>query len=317
MLGPYVGADLTHRKKKDYDFLSSIEVVLVDQADALMMQNWDNVVFIFESLNQQPKEAHGCDFSRVRDWYLDGNAQYLRQTIVFSAFNSPDLNLIFSHHMKNVAGKAKITSDYDGAMLELEFQPKQSFTRFDAPAPAADPDGRFKYFTTAVVPVLNARLKASASSGNGQGILIFIPSYFDFVRVRNYFSTSSSTQHISFGSISEYTSVRDVARARSHFLSGRHSILLYTERAHHFRRYHIKGVKNIIMYGLPENPRFYQEIVGGYLASAINEGKLDASAATARSIFSKWDALKLERIVGSKRVALLLREKGGDRFDFI
>ena len=146
------------------------------------------------------------------------------------------------------------------------------------------------------------------------GILIYIPSYADFVRVRNYLAADASAQNVSFGSISEYTSVRDVARARSHFISGRHSILLYTERAHHFRRYRLKGVKSIIMYGLPENPQFYKEVVGGYLGQTVLEGN---NLANVRSLFTRFDILKLERIVGTKRYMLLADEKSGDTFDFV
>ena len=302
-------------KKQDHDFLSSIEVVIVDQANALLMQNWEHVEYIFEHLNLQPKEAHGCDFSRVRNWYLDGNAKYIRQTILLTNFNFPALNRIFSLYMSNVAGKAKFGVDYDGAMLDLSVELKQTFSRYDYTSRITDPDNRFEYFTAAIVPILAKHSVAAA--GGGQGVLIYLPSYADFVRVRNYLATSASTQNISFGSISEYTSVRDVARARSHFYSGRHSVLLYTERAHHFRRYRLRGVKKVVMYGLPENPIFYKEVVGGFLGSSISESKVDPDQASVRSIFSRLDMMKLERIVGSSRYVKMLADGGGDTFDFV
>lgn len=279
------------------------------------MQNWEHVEYIFQRLNLQPKEARGCDFSRVRNWYLDGHSRYLRQTIIFSAFNTPETNQLFTKHMNNVAGKIKFVPRYDGVISDLGVDIKQTFSRYQSPSPLTDPDTRFKYFTTTIVPSITRHVKPPGAGG--QGILIFIPSYLDFVRVRNYFSDSSATQHMSFGSISEYTSVREVARARSHFFSGRHAVLLYTERAHHFRRYHIRGVKKVIIYGLPDNPIFYRDIAGAYIAASVGEGKITSSEATVRSVFCKWDLMKLQRIVGTARVVGMLKEKAGDTFDFI
>lgn len=302
-------------KKQDYDFLSSIEILLVDQADAMLMQNWEHVEYLFEHLNLQPKEAHGCDFSRVREWYLDGNAKYLRQTILYSGFNFPSLNRIFTRHMLNTTGKLRYSKKEDGAMIDLSVPTRQTLSRLEVTSPVSEPDDRFKYFTTAILPSLTKH--SNYRTGSGQGVLIYLPSYADFVRVRNHLASSPDTQGISFGSISEYASIRDVARARSHFFSGRHSVLLYTERAHHFRRYHLKGVKRVIMYGLPENPVFYKEIVDGYLGSSITSTRVNARETSVRTLFSRFDSLKLERIVGTGRLFAMIKEKGGDTFDFV
>ena len=302
-------------KKPDYDFLSSIEILIIDQADAMLMQNREHMEVISEHMNLQPKESHGCDYSRIRPWYLDGNARYLRQTIIFSAYNFPQLNKMYNESMLNVAGKMKYSRSQVGAVIGLGIQIRQTFSRFETATPASDPEDRFTYFTTAILPTLAKQSKAG--SKGSPGVLLFVPLYADFVRLRNYFVTSSSTQNLSFGSISEYTSPQDVSRARSHFLSGRHSLLLYTERAHHFRRYRLRGVQKVIMYGLPENPIFYQEVVGGYLGRTLAEGGMLASGNGVRCLFSRFDILKLERIVGTERYISLLKDRGGDTFDFL
>ncbi|KAI0479629.1 DUF1253-domain-containing protein [Xylaria cf. heliscus] len=312
------------KKKVDYDFLSSVEVVIVDHADALLNQNWEHVEHVFEHLNRQPREAHGCDFSRVREWYLDNQAENFRQTLVFSAFNTPELSELHRRG-KNWAGRARVQPEYDGTIQALgPVKAKQTFSRFEASSIADEPDARFAYFTSAIIPSLlklaaGARKSSSSSSSSGSGAdgtLIFVPSYLDFVRVRNYFATSDAVESLSFGAISEYADVREASRARSHFLSGRHKVLLYTERAHHFRRYALSGVRRVVMYGLPDNPIFYREIVGGFLARSELDARLEPGRGAVRVVFSKYDVLKLERVVGSKRVGKMIRERG-DTFDFI
>jgi U3 small nucleolar RNA-associated protein 25 len=301
------------RKGHDADFLSSIEIVVVDQASALQMQNWQHVEYIFSQLNLLPKEAHGCDFSRVRTWYLDKHARHLRQTIILSDFITPEINALSSTHMLNIAGKVKYVPLYKGAMLglppSLPPNTSQTFLRYDSPTPAKDPNVRFQYFTSTILASL-------LRDRHSRGTLVFIPSSFDFIRLRNHFATSNETASLSFGAMSEYTSVRDVMRARSHFISGRHSVLLYSERAHHFRRYRLKGVQRVVFYGVPENPIFWAEIAGflglGHSGSGDGEGR-----GSIKAIFSKWDILKMERIVGTERVKKLVADRGGDTFDFV
>ncbi|KAK4156263.1 hypothetical protein C8A00DRAFT_30858 [Chaetomidium leptoderma] len=310
-LGLRMAIGSEEEKKLDFDFLSSIELVIVDQADALLMQNWEHVEFIFEHLNMQPKDAHGCDFSRVRSWYLDDQAKYFRQTAIFSAFNTPELSELLRVHCHNWAGKARLQQESAGTIQHLPLKARQTFSRFEAASIAADPDARFAYFTRAIVPLLT-RHKARDAAGT----LVFIPSYLDFVRVRNYFANNSAVEHVSFGTVSEYADVPEASRARSHFLNGRHKVLLYTERAHHFRRYQIKGVKRVVMYGLPDNPLFYQEIAGGYLQKSEQSLLLEHGQGVVRVMFSKYDVMKLERIVGPSRVGKMIHDQG-DTFDFV
>lgn len=64
--------------ERDYDFLSSIELLVMDQADVFLMQNWDHVLHVLDHLHLQPKKTHGTDFSRVRSWAVNGWTKYYR-----------------------------------------------------------------------------------------------------------------------------------------------------------------------------------------------------------------------------------------------
>lgn len=320
------GGGKEKKKTHDADFLSSIEVLIVDHANALQMQNWQHVDYLFSQLNLLPKDSHGCDFSRVRHWYLEGQAKYLRQTVILSDYLTPEINALASTYLHNLSGRVKLQPSYAGAMLSisslLPTAIPQTFLRFPSATALQDSDQRFKTFTTTILgPILR-------DPKHQKGILLFVPSYLDFVRLRNYLSTSSDATNLSFGSISEYTPRKDVLRARSHFLNGRHSLLLYSERAHHHFRYRLKGVKRIVFYGVPENPIFWSELISLLALSSERArvvGGADGSGGpmpgkgkgAIRALFSKWDAMKLERIVGTERVGRLINDRGGDVFDFV
>ena len=179
------------------------------------------------------------------------------------------------------------------------------FSKIESSNPIHELDDQFKYFTAAILEVWQQE-----NETNNGGILLFVPSYPDFVRLRNHLSKTD----LSFSAISEYSTVRDISHAQSHFLTVKQKVLLYTERVHHFRWYKIKGVKQILMYGIPANPIFYMELAD-FLLAEVGEGNIRVENAKIRAIFSKWDALKLERIVGTKRCQIMCSE-AGDTFKF-
>jgi U3 small nucleolar RNA-associated protein 25 len=131
--------------------LSSIELLIIDNADVLMMQNWEHVLSVFEHLHLQPKKSHDVDFSRVRNWLLDGHAHDYRQTLIFSRIPAPPINNIFNKYCRNFAGRCQInlmesTRFQIGTICKINFQLSQMFHRIECDSPVELPDARFNFF---------------------------------------------------------------------------------------------------------------------------------------------------------------------------
>lgn len=182
--------------ERDYDFLASIEVLILDQTELFLTQNWDHIIHIFNHIHLQPKDSHGTDFSRVRSWSLTGWAKYYRQTLIFSSLMLPEINAIFNKRCSNYAGKVKIANLIQfGCISQVVVQIPHVFQRFDCQSASDSIDGRFNFFVSKILPQQKESLMKQT--------LIFISSYFDYVRIRNYFKK----EDIGFVQICEYSKV--------------------------------------------------------------------------------------------------------------
>ncbi|GAV56032.1 hypothetical protein ZYGR_0AZ02040 [Zygosaccharomyces rouxii] len=299
-LGLQLILENTDRKKRQDDFLSSIELMVIDQLNSIEFQNISHLFTIFDHMNKIPKEQHDTDFGRVRMWYINDQAKLLRQTLIFTRYVTPTANFLLNGKCRNIAGRWKNHHEITGeqsSVSKLGFRVRQIFQRVDLGGASVvdEPDYRFRFFTSVIVPGI------TKSTGYEDGILLYIPDYADFIRVRNYLKEKTT---ILFGDINEYSDVRQLTSTRSLFQQGRIKVLLYTERLHHFRRYEIKGVKSVIFYQPPSNPEFYNEVVR-YIGKSAFLGDTDLNISTVRCVYSKLDGLALERIVSSKRAAVL------------
>uniref|UniRef100_A0A7N0UUN4 non-specific serine/threonine protein kinase n=1 Tax=Kalanchoe fedtschenkoi TaxID=63787 RepID=A0A7N0UUN4_KALFE len=249
-------------KEKDVDYLSSIEILIIDHADVMAMQNWSHVKSVIEKMNQMPTKQHGTDVMRIKQWYLDGLSKYYRQTIVLGSYLTPDMNALFNHQCFNYQGKVKLDCEYKGVLHKILLQVRQIYECFDAESILVVDDARFKYFTDKVFPKIRDTVQG--------GIMIFMSSYLEFVRIRNFLKS----QDASFCLLGEYTKQSDISRARIWFFEGKRKIMLYTERAHFYHRYK----------STPERKEFYPEVVN----------MLDGSQnMTATVLFSKYDKLRV------------------------
>ncbi|KAL7410812.1 hypothetical protein BDY24DRAFT_343646 [Mrakia frigida] len=312
VVGSPLGLRMSIEKEKSSDFLSSVEIVIADQLDAMSMQNWEHVQFIFSKLNALPDDAHGCDFSRVKPWYLDGQSKFLRQTVLLSAYETPEMRSLFNKSLTNIAGKVRTEGKYEGELVKIKRGVKQTFSRFESLDPNSEPDVRFDLFTTKFLPAI---LKSAVMSSN---TIIVVPSYFDFVRVQGWMRKQSG---MSFAAISEYSSNQEISRARTSFFKGSKSLLLITERFHFYRRYRLRGAKTFVFYQLPDHSVFYPELVSfAFLPSKDGEGEeveVDEGEVSTRVLFSKWDWMKLERVVGSEDGAKMVAPGAESVFTFI
>ncbi|KAF8134540.1 digestive organ expansion factor [Boletus edulis] len=293
ILASPLGLRMSIEKQKSSDFLSSIEILVIDQMNALTMQNWEHVQFVLSHLNKMPKESHDADFSRIKPWYLDGFSSYLRQSILLSPFEMSETRSLYNTSLKNVAGKIRVEKSWPA--LHVPEGIDHTFLTFDCLSPREEADKRFSYFTTQLLPKV---LKSAVQSAN---TVVFIPSSFDFIRVHNYFRRMSG---ISFTVLSEYSSNQDIARARQAFFSGKQAFLLISERFHFYRRYKIRGIRNILFYGPPTHPQFFSE----FLTYPFLDEGVDPSDVTCRVACCRYDWFKLERMLGSRGVKEVLNE---------
>lgn len=285
------------QSKRQYDFLSSIEVLVIDQANQIEMQNWDHVNTVLKYINKIPKEFHGADFSRIRMWAINDQLKFLRQTLVFSEFFTPTVNSMFSKS-QNLAGRTRYKPEITTQsciMNSIGIKIKQIFQRFESPDPISNYESRFKFLVNSVLPSISKQTLYE------DGLLIYIPSYFDYVRVKNHMKQHTK---LNFGAIDEYSSQSRVSRTRHAFQTGKIKILLYTERLHHFRRFEIGGVKTVLIYEPPANPLFYKELLR-FVAKSVYKEEADIDLSFVKTLFSKWDAVSLERIVGNERAPVL------------
>ena len=274
---------------REFDFLSSIEVTVLDQADVFLMQNWSHVVDIMKCVNQMPLKSHeSTDFSRIREWNLEGHGRAFRQTIVLSQIKHPLLNSVVAKYCRNQDGQLRLcATTVSGTIVSVIPQVQQVFLRTPFHSMVDEPEARFQYFEHHIFKKLVEHQQSHT--------LLYIPSYFDYVRIRNFMNKSKSSG-LSICSGCEYSSDAATSRARTQFFHGHRQIMLFTERFHFFKRYHIRGIRHIIFYGLPSYSQFYPELL-----NMLEEAEDQSEPISVISLFSKVDACQLEGVIGSKR----------------
>ncbi|XP_030369127.1 digestive organ expansion factor homolog [Scaptodrosophila lebanonensis] len=287
---------LINDKDQDYDFLNSIELLIIDQAELFLAQNWENLLFTLDHLHMQPQKFPDTNCQRVRTWCLNGSSRFYRQTLLFCSHDLPEFRAVLSNKCHNFEGKIRFTNMVDHGDIRNVLTPiQQVFRRVNCSTVESIFEDRFQYFVNEILPQF--------TGPNHSHCMLYVPSYFDYVRLRNHFKK----EMISFVQISEYTKKEKVSRARDIFFHSGAPFLLYSERAHFFRRTRIKGIRHLIMYQPPNFPNFYSELINLMLESNQNprDGLRDSMSVTI--LYTTYDLLSLGNIVGSENAVRLAK----------
>lgn len=277
-------------EERDYDFLASLELVIVDQMDVIYAQNWDHLLHVFGHMHLQPQSRENTDFSRVRSWSLNGWAKFYKQTVLLSAFDLPEFRSVFNSQCRNYRGKVRQVMEVRvGSIRQCVMQVPQTFHRVEVTSIEASFDARFYYFVNVILPQFTTATMAHT--------LVYVPSYFDFVRLRNHFKKDVSTSCVH---VCEYTREGKVARARDMFYHSGAHFLLYTERGHFFRRPRVKGIRHLVFYQPPAWPHFYPEMVN--LMQPANQNPRDGLELnmSVTVLYTKYDVVQLAGIVATQ-----------------
>lgn len=289
-----IGAE--NEKNRDFDFLSSIELLIMDQTHVFVMQNWEHVIHIINHMHLQPKDSHGSDLSRVRMWSLNGWSKYYMQSLIFSSHPVPEITALFTMFI-NYGGKVTVMNPIKtGSICQVAIHAPQVFHEVNTNSVLSAVDDRFEAFVSDILPQFK--------DPSMKHTLIFIPSYFDFVRLRNYFKK----QEMKFVHICEYTQEKKITRARSKIFHGKTQFLLYTERFHFYRRIKLRGLRHIIFYQPPTNPGFYSEICNflyDFKKGKDNQEDSDIDRSI-NVIYTKYDIIQIASVVGSERATKML-----------
>lgn len=165
--------------KINFDFLSSLEMIILHQADVMYMQSWDHVEYILKNTNKLPtSDKNETDYSRVRPYFLEEQGNKHRQLIITSNFNESSIQSLFREHGVSISGTIRLKKNWgDGVLPHVVSRVKQVFQVIPTHSFEAQADERFIYFKDVVLSQVLAL--------NQGHTLIVTPSYLDYVRVRN------------------------------------------------------------------------------------------------------------------------------------
>ncbi|CAD2109249.1 hypothetical protein YYG_02543 [Plasmodium vinckei petteri] len=283
-----------NKKKKlyEYDFLSSIEVLVIDQIDIILMQNILTLKNVLNFINKPLLKWRNANINRIAKYAIDGYIKNYRQTIITSSII--DTNFISLIQLSNNYRsflKLFIKNDDDTILLSIRnmFKINQYFKKIECDDILKIEECIIDFFSTNVIEILT----------NIKQLIICIPTYIEYIRLYEILKKND----ISFKGVNEYTTEKKRIKIQKLFKFEKVNILLVTSRLIYYERCTFKNANHVIFFSPPKFQFMYFELIKNITINTPN--------ASSMCYYTKYHTYELERIVGQKRAIHLMREKPG------
>ncbi|ORM40582.1 U3 small nucleolar RNA-associated protein 25 [Babesia sp. Xinjiang] len=279
-----LGLKIMLQEDDEYDFLSSIEVLLVDRLDVLKFQNWRFFIDVFEKLNLPLKKWRDADLNRLRLSTVDGQCEVYRQSVCVSCVQHSVFNSFFKR-MPNRRGSIKLSCipRNDFVLLGSKLRIQQLFVKVSASNVKESEGSLLNYF-----------LKNMIHGIHGVGnVLVVLGDYTHFLRIQNDLKLAN----FEYLPCHESNSGKQMVFARQQFQAGKARAIITTSRLLFFKRYLIKGTSRVIFVIPPDYHELYREAFRMMDLSKKN---------SIVTLYTRFHANQLEPIVGAEKVTKLI-----------
>ena len=174
--------DLSGEMTVRLSFQSSIEIMYIDKAHLLFMQNFDHVNEVVKCMNGLPKHSECVNpFTEIRESFISNLSKFYRQNIIYSESNFAELNNLISRYCQNYEGLFKEKIVYSQCLEPQNFS-NITFEFLKVPISSAKTEysQKFNFFVNHIWDKIRKK-------DIQHKMIIFVNSYFEFVKLKSHF----------------------------------------------------------------------------------------------------------------------------------
>lgn len=269
-------------KHDDLDFLSSIEVLVLDSLDVLLTQNHEACFNIVSKLNEMPSNVKSTPWNRLRAYCADKNHKKMRQSIGYSSVLTPDMRSLFSDFV-NIKG-----SIISRPLLYPPIIVKGAniqFHRIPCDSHQSIGESQYQYFIQKIIPMI--KQWRNEREDVAKRTIIYFVSSMRFYQIRKYITE----QNIEFLELGDAATKTDLKLMKKSFQADPNAVMLMTERFYFHYRPQLANVERTVFILPPTYPQYFSEISGG---------------GETHIYFTQYDEFAIERVVGSTQTQRIM-----------